>query len=177
MYVPSVTFVILNSADNLCRVAGKVEEARTVFKGMVSKYFDWPEAIFDAWIAFEHVHGSLENLEECLDKVARAQAGVNAKRAREAQKAYLAAQATSQAAEELITSAVENGTPLQVDLVPSSVATPAAMEVDSTAIVENGKKRKADGDVPENMGESIKKPKKGSFADTTRLTGTSLTIL
>lgn len=147
-----------------------------MFKDVVAKYFDWPEAIFDAWIAFEHVHGTVEDLEECMDKVNRAQAGVNAKRAREAQKALLAAQATSQAAEELISTAVENGTAMQVDPASSSAVAPVAMEVDPTTVVENGKKRKADGDVPGNVGESSKKPKKGLFADITRLAGMKLTL-
>ena len=146
------------------RTAGQVDEARKVFKGLMSKYLDWPEAIFDAWIAFEQVHGSLEELEECLDRVERAQASVNAKRAKEAQKAYQDAQAASKAAEGLISTAVaQSGSATQVDSVPSAGSVPTAMEVDQDGHSENSKKRKADTEITTRAEEPNKKSKKGSF--------------
>lgn len=57
-------------------------EARTVFSDLVYKNLDWPEAIWEGWIAFEHQHGSVEELEACLDKVERAQTQVNMRRAK-----------------------------------------------------------------------------------------------
>lgn len=46
------------------------------------KQLDWPEAVWDAWVAFEHQHGTVEQLESCLDKVERAQYSVNMHRAK-----------------------------------------------------------------------------------------------
>ena len=57
-------------------------EARTVFSDLVYKNLDWPEAIWEGWIAFEHQYGSVEELETCLDKVEKAQAHVNLRRAK-----------------------------------------------------------------------------------------------
>lgn len=61
---------------------GRVDEARNAFKDIVTKNLDWPEAIFEAWISFEHLHGSVEEIEECMDKVDRAQNLLNARRLR-----------------------------------------------------------------------------------------------
>lgn len=60
----------------------QLHEARTVFSDLVYKNLDWPEAIWEGWIAFEHQHGSVEELEACLDKVERAQTQVNMRRAK-----------------------------------------------------------------------------------------------
>jgi squamous cell carcinoma antigen recognized by T-cells 3 len=54
--------------------------ARTVFSDLVYKNLDWPEAIWEAWISFEHLYGSVKDLEDCLDKVHRAQAQLSARR-------------------------------------------------------------------------------------------------
>lgn len=43
---------------------------------------DWPEAIWEAWIALQHSHGTLDALNKCLDTVERERVKVNAKRAR-----------------------------------------------------------------------------------------------
>lgn len=56
--------------------------ARTVFSDLVYKNLDWPEAIWESWIAFEHQYGSVEELEACLDKVEKAQAQINMRRAK-----------------------------------------------------------------------------------------------
>ncbi|GLB38245.1 putative RNA recognition motif containing protein [Lyophyllum shimeji] len=63
------------------------DKARKVFSDVSMKNIDWPEAIWEAWIAFEHLHGSVEELETCLDKVEKAQYQVNTRRAKEAEKA------------------------------------------------------------------------------------------
>jgi squamous cell carcinoma antigen recognized by T-cells 3 len=46
------------------------------------KNLDWPEAIWEAWILFEHLHGSVELVDACLDKVEKAQYQVNIRRAK-----------------------------------------------------------------------------------------------
>lgn len=62
------------------RKVGKFDEARKVFSDIHVKNIDWPEAIWEAWISFEHLHGSVEQVEGCLDKVEKAQYQVNARR-------------------------------------------------------------------------------------------------
>lgn len=46
------------------------------------KPMDWPEAIWEAWLAFEHLHGSVDEVDNCLDKIDKAQYQVNMKRAK-----------------------------------------------------------------------------------------------
>lgn len=57
-------------------------DARKVFRDISNKNLDWPEAIWDAWAQFEEVHGSLEELEDCFDRIERARNYVHAKRAK-----------------------------------------------------------------------------------------------
>ena len=58
------------------------DEARKVFTDIHTKQLDWPEAIWEAWVSFEHLHGTLEEIESCLDKVEKAQYQTNARRAK-----------------------------------------------------------------------------------------------
>jgi hypothetical protein len=58
------------------------DEARKVFRDVAMKNLDWPEAVWEAWVNFEHVHGSVKELEDSLDRVDRARRQVSAKRAR-----------------------------------------------------------------------------------------------
>jgi hypothetical protein len=53
-----------------------------VFRDIANKNLDWPEAIWEAWLSFEHAHGSLDELEDCMDKVEQAQTQVNIRRAK-----------------------------------------------------------------------------------------------
>ena len=46
------------------------------------KNLDWPEAIWEAWLSFEHLHGSVDEVDACLDKIEKAQYQVNARRAK-----------------------------------------------------------------------------------------------
>lgn len=48
---------------------------------MSYKALDWPEAIWQLWVEFEHLHGSLEDVEHCLEKVAFLSAKLEKKRA------------------------------------------------------------------------------------------------
>ena len=43
---------------------------------------DWPEAVWQAWITFEQLHGSVAQLEDCLDRVNKARDQTNARRAK-----------------------------------------------------------------------------------------------
>jgi len=60
----------------------RFDEVREIFTEIHTKSLDWPEAIWEAWISFENAHGTVEELEECLDKIDRAQYQTNARRAR-----------------------------------------------------------------------------------------------
>ncbi|THG99405.1 hypothetical protein EW026_g2934 [Hermanssonia centrifuga] len=126
---------------------GMYDDARKLFRDVANKNLDWPEALWEAWISFEHVHGSLEQLEDCLDRVERARKHVNMKRAKDAEKA--AYQAAQMAAEQQATNVPVTDLP-----VPGSRTTGQAgstMDIDmvdaDTAGVRDGDgktKRKAD---------------------------------
>ena len=60
----------------------RYDEARHVFLDAHTKNMDWPEALWEAWIAFEHAHGSVEEIERCLDKIESAQYQTNMRRAK-----------------------------------------------------------------------------------------------
>lgn len=47
-----------------------------------TKQIDWPEAIWDAWALFEHLHGSVTDIENCLNKIEKAQYQTNIRRAK-----------------------------------------------------------------------------------------------
>ncbi|KAI0795287.1 hypothetical protein BC629DRAFT_315116 [Irpex lacteus] len=118
------------------------DEARKVFRDVANKNLDWPEAVWEAWVAFEHVHGSVEDLEDCIDRIERAQRYVNAKRAKDAQKAAQAH--AEQQASALIAEAGAS--------VPSSAPTEVqqhdvGMEVDQPS-AEVHSKRKAEEEAP-----------------------------
>lgn len=59
-----------------------LDEARKVFKDVALKNLDWPEMIWESWIAFEHVHGSTKDIEDALDRIQRARTQVNTRRAK-----------------------------------------------------------------------------------------------
>ena len=68
--------------EKLSSKADQHDEARKVFSDIAFKYIDWPEAIWEAWTLFEHLYGSVEQLEACLDKIERAQYQTNVRRAK-----------------------------------------------------------------------------------------------
>ncbi|KAF8916956.1 hypothetical protein CPB85DRAFT_230169 [Mucidula mucida] len=111
------------------------EEARKVFQDNHRKNFDWPEGVWDAWIAFEHLYGTLTEVNAAIDAVEQARSQLNARRAKEAAKTQYQ---YDQASAEQLASAV-----LVADVpIPHS----DAMNVDqqATAIAERGTKRRAD---------------------------------
>ena len=73
---------IIVSIDWSPRKHQQFEEARKVFTDIHAKQLDWPEAIWEAWVSFEHLHGTLEEVESCLDKIEKAQYQTNARRAK-----------------------------------------------------------------------------------------------
>ncbi|KAF8208710.1 hypothetical protein K438DRAFT_1812755 [Mycena galopus ATCC 62051] len=72
------------------------DKARKTFVDLHLKNLDWPEAIWEAWLAFEHLHGSLQQIDACGDKVEKAQYVVNTRRAKATEK-----QAAQYAAEQM----------------------------------------------------------------------------
>ncbi|KAE9406958.1 hypothetical protein BT96DRAFT_810155 [Gymnopus androsaceus JB14] len=72
-------------------------KARQVFIDISTKHIDWPEAIWEAWILFEHFHGSVKQVEGCLDKIEKARYQVSARRTREAENAIYQATTEAQA--------------------------------------------------------------------------------
>ena len=58
------------------------EEARKAFAKAVKAQLDWPEMLWEAWLAFEHSHGSVGEIQNALDVVERARTQVEARRAK-----------------------------------------------------------------------------------------------
>ncbi|KAF9468618.1 hypothetical protein BDZ94DRAFT_1279703 [Collybia nuda] len=73
------------------------EQARKIFTEIHTKNLDWPEAIWEAWAAFEHMHGSVEEVDTCFDKIEKAAYQVHARRAKEAEKVSYQAMQMAQA--------------------------------------------------------------------------------
>ncbi|KAG6841698.1 hypothetical protein C0991_007968 [Blastosporella zonata] len=120
------------------------ERAEKVFLDIHTKNLDWPEAIWEAWINFEQLYGSVEGLEQCLDKVETAQYQVNVRRAKEAEKAGYEAMQTAMEAQP---SAPEPVVPVMDGDV--------TMDVDVAAPHERGTKREAE-DEPEGVHKKAK---------------------
>lgn len=149
--------------DVLCRKQDKLEEARAIFKDIVTKNIDYPEAIFELWSAFEHLHGSLDQLQDCLDRIERAQDQLNTRRAKEAAKAAYQTSQTAQTTEAANASTLEvrqQGHTLQVE---GAAAVNPAMDTDEPTRPDSGRKRKS-ADNEGALGESRKKAKTGQIS-------------
>ncbi|KAF8158295.1 hypothetical protein B0H34DRAFT_708196 [Crassisporium funariophilum] len=130
----------LNYTDALIKHR-QFDEARKTFVAIPIKHVDWPEAIWEAWISFEHRHGSLPQIESCLDKVEKAQNIRNAKIAKDAQAEYAAMQIIAEA---------QASVPVAAAPIPQVVLHKegdARMDVDQPA-PERGTKRSAEEEVP-----------------------------
>ena len=66
----------------LVRRQGDYEEARSAFTKAAKFPLDWPEMLWEAWLAFEHSHGSVGEIQAALDSVERAKTQVEARRAK-----------------------------------------------------------------------------------------------
>ncbi|KAI0257869.1 hypothetical protein BC834DRAFT_926935 [Gloeopeniophorella convolvens] len=122
-------------------------EARRAFARAARAPLDWPEMLWEAWLAFEHSNGSAADIQDALDVVERA-------RAQEAQKAgYQAMQvaAEQQAAQVPVADAVAAASEV-------SAAGDVAMDVDAPAPDApsgSGVKRKAE-DAPAEESKKAK---------------------
>ncbi|KAI0700046.1 RNA-binding protein Prp24 [Cerioporus squamosus] len=112
------------------------DDARRVFRDVAHKNLDWPEAIWEAWVSFEQLHGFVEQIEDALDRIERARTQVNNRRAKEAEKAQLAAA-------QLIAE-TQASVPVAEAPVPAHAQDQAAMDVDAGGSAEAGSKRKAE---------------------------------
>ncbi|TFY58334.1 hypothetical protein EVJ58_g6483 [Rhodofomes roseus] len=127
-------------------------EARRVFKDVCMKNLDWPEAMWEAWIAFEHVHGSVQTLEEAMDKVEFARAQMALRRQKEAKRAEHAAMQLI--AEQQANMASVADAPLPTGAGGDSGAAP--MDVDAGPSTAAGTKRKAEEEAA--PGDANQKP-------------------
>ncbi|KAI9057468.1 RNA-binding protein Prp24 [Trametes sanguinea] len=126
------------------------DDARKVFRDIAAKNIDWSEAVWEAWISFEQLHGTVEDIEDALDRVERAQFQVNARRAKDAEKAQIAAA-------QLIAEAQATAVPVAEAPVPmrtEPTLEPVGMDIDAGSTAEAGSKRKAED---EGTPESSKK--------------------
>ncbi|KAF9220989.1 hypothetical protein BS17DRAFT_786300 [Gyrodon lividus] len=121
--------------------------ARSTFQDVSTKNLDYPEALWDAWLGFEHAHGSLASLEDALVRIERARTQVETRRVKEAQKAYEAAQYAME----------QQAAPVHVTSVPvsdvgqgeSSVTTGDQMDVDVPATSSDARGKRKASDKPE----------------------------
>ncbi|KAH9065212.1 hypothetical protein EDB87DRAFT_1594447 [Lactarius vividus] len=101
---------------------GNYNETRKVFTKVAKSPLEWPEMLWEAWLSFEHSHGSAKEVQNALDIVERARTQVEARRAKEAEQAgYQATQATalqqsaSVPVSELTETAQSVETPMDID--------------------------------------------------------------
>jgi hypothetical protein len=115
-----------------------------------TKQLDWPEALWEAWVSFEYLHGTLEEIESCLDKIEKAQYQTNARRAKEAAKTY---QASAEMQSDVLAAAPNSEVPLQSQV-------DVTMEVDPSPH-KRGTKRTAEDDAPSESHKKAKFEQKG----------------
>src|SRR6266850_822865 len=58
------------------------EGVRKAFARAAKSQLDWPEMLWEAWLAFEHSHGTVGEIQDALDVVERARTQVEARRAK-----------------------------------------------------------------------------------------------
>ncbi|KAI0301111.1 hypothetical protein B0F90DRAFT_1810154 [Multifurca ochricompacta] len=100
---------------------------------------DWPEMLWEAWLAFEHSHGSAREIQDALDVVERARVQVEARRAKEAENvSYQAMQVSTE----------QKATQIPVTGLTEVVqSAEAPMDIDEET--KSGVKRKAEQAPPE----------------------------
>ena len=147
-YVGDPISILVSSSKVKDRTLDRHDEARSIYSGLDFKRIDWPEAIIDSWLSFEQLHGDLEQTYECIDKVERVQAQINAKRYKEAANA---AYATSQAATQAVvdTSSEQNpsdSTELQMnDAMEIDIADPRKRKHEEAEREATGSKKAKTG--------------------------------
>jgi hypothetical protein len=124
-------------------------QVREVFQNPQLKFVDWPEAIWEAWLLFENLHGSVQELETAIDKIEKFRGAVNAKRAREAY------QAMQQAAEEQLKEPIQDVQALQTQQAQAQ-ATDIQMDVDHAAVVAPASTKRKSEDQPSTSSKKAK---------------------
>ena len=69
-------------ADYAGRHQREYEGARKAFAKAAKSQLDWPEMLWESWLAFEHSHGTVGEIQDAFDIVERAQTQVEARRAK-----------------------------------------------------------------------------------------------
>jgi len=75
-------FILALIHSTFCSRTDRYDLARKTFQDMSTKKLDYPEALWDAWHNFEHVHGDLDSIEEALNKINQAKAQTEMRRRR-----------------------------------------------------------------------------------------------
>lgn len=170
---------ILDSLTFICDFSrtDQHDAARSSFQDVSTKNLDYPEALWDAWLSFEHAHGSLTSLEEALARVERARSQIEARRMRvgefslrysalvtqcksafvsqEAQKAYEAA------IEQHAASAPATSVPANVTQEATPTVSGDGMDVDVPTTSAQGKRKASEE--PEVDGSASKKVRMGTI--------------
>ncbi|KAL4073262.1 hypothetical protein V8B97DRAFT_1953447 [Scleroderma yunnanense] len=135
--------------------SGHLDVARSTFQNVSTKNLDYPEALWDAWINFEYAHGSLALLEDAMARIERARTQAEARRMKQAQAIYNQEQYSmgQQTNVTLVPSVVVP----EVAVVPIANGSGGSMDIDAATSDTRGK-RKADDDVPSEVGDN-KKPR------------------
>ncbi|KAH9035591.1 hypothetical protein EDB84DRAFT_1485100 [Lactarius hengduanensis] len=127
---------------------GNYNEARKVFTKVAKSPLEWPEMLWEAWLSFEHSHGSAKEVQNALDIVERARTQVEARRAKEAEKAgYQATQATalqqsaSVPVSELTETAQNVETPMDIDEEAKGAASGVKRKAEEEPTEESKKAR------------------------------------
>ncbi|KIY71712.1 RNA-binding protein Prp24 [Cylindrobasidium torrendii FP15055 ss-10] len=128
------SYVAYISYTDALAKANRQDDAREVFQNVHRKNFDWPEAVWDAWLGFEHLYGTVEEINTAIDQIAKARSALDARRLKEAEKAY-------QYAAEQAAGASMGDAPLPSD--DAMVVDQPAPQA-SAASSERGTKRRAD---------------------------------
>ncbi|PFH53912.1 hypothetical protein AMATHDRAFT_186548 [Amanita thiersii Skay4041] len=132
------------------------EDVRALFEDIHKKNLDWPEVIWELWISFEHLHGDVNQIDVCLDKIEKAQMHTNSRRAKEAEKAaYQAMQIAMEAQATSIPATTE-----------SAVAPSTETQTVTSEPIDRGTKRPAEDDISQ---DTQKKAKTDSETKTVRL--------
>jgi hypothetical protein len=110
---------------------GDIDAARNVYASAITRWdLDWPEAVYEAYIMFENVHGDLHTLLDAREQIDKQLTKVNRRRQKEAEKLQAAA-----AEEYRVAVAAQAAAPAPAPVTEQVEVevTSSAMDVDPTA--------------------------------------------